>query len=758
MSLLDRLRTRTSTASEVAVSESGAALVFHAPAGMTAEARSLAASAAPEAGHDLVVADLPEGSPSSTWAAFAAKVPDSDRAIRLVVTGPFRQSGWSMGEWLSGHLGRTVVASEGPVLAAANGGLFVQAHRSGGWCRFAPGQAPAREGSRHPRPGWESQAVATVVPIGSDSGAEPLPAGVWLRADGDPRWLAVSRARLTRTLLCRPDVLTVVLNGQHMPELDLAGVGRFWARLPADVRARACFVHYGPVRLSGGTSLGRVLADLLGEEVRLYAGVPAGTADAPQVFTIRPDGSHGWNTFVQLFGYRPGRFGAPDRLAHRAPVPGLPEIAPGVYRYAPDVVLEVVPAGLWVRPAETPGDPEGVRGLPPDTKEPRLFYGAGGSAPASRMLGLAQEVRERLDYQTRLATGLRPVGAQAGHRELPREVGASPEPGAADHASEVTARLSVPSLPSLGRLLGTEAFVLPSRAAPKMAATKAAPKVAAVRAEIAEPVPADRPGERAQPVPDEGAAAIPGTDLSADRAWLREAWRSAFDTEAGSMMDILARHPRLAGESPVEDALADLVAARLYLAGRTTDLDRALRTGPAGPDVRLGRCVAAGLGRLPSHHGSTTTTLAPTPWQWEFCRAHPVLAEWGFLNVLTEPGAGEGDTDLLIWSATGRLTGVLESGEGPGRVVFLPGTRFKVLATAEPSPDARGRIFLRELPTREIDAEGRAIANRVSVDRLAEAKLRQAADKADKAGEPGGAVPAVLAAKLGLLPGVVSPR
>ncbi|WP_091389251.1 hypothetical protein [Amycolatopsis pretoriensis] len=731
----------------MAISECGPTLVCHAPAGMTAEARLLATSVAPDADHDLVVVDLPEGSPSSAWAAFAAKVPDSARAIRLVVTGPFRQAGWSIGEWLSGHLGRTVVASEGLVLAAANGGLFVQALRSGGWSRFAPGRPPVREGSRHPRPGWESQAVAQVVPIGPASGAEPLPAGVWLRADGDPRWLAVSRARLTRTLPYRPDALTVVLNGQHMPELDPEAIRRFWTRLPADVRARACFVHYGPVRLSGETPLGRVLADLLGEQVRLYAGMPAGPLDAHQVFTIRPDGSHGWNTFIQLFGYRPGLSGAPDRLAHRAPIPELPEIAPGIYRYGPDVVLEVVPAGLWLRPAETLEDPEGIRGVRADPREPYLFYSAGGPAVtnANRMLGLAQEVRERLDHQTRLAIELRPAGEPTGPKGLPQDAGASPEPEVADYESEVTTRLSVPSLPALSRLLGTEGFVFPAKAITQ----------AAVRAGIAEPAPVDWPDERPQPVPTEGKAAIPGTDLSADRAWLREAWRSSFDTEAGPVADILARHPRLAGRSPAEDALADLVAARLYLAGRTGDLDRALRTGPADADVRLGRCVAAGLGRLPSHHGSTATTLTPTIWQWDFCREHPVLAEWGFFNVLTELAAGEGDTDLLIWSATGRITEVLEPRQGSSRVVFLPGTRFKVLAVAEPSTDARGRIFLRELSAREIDAEGRAVANRISVDRLAETKLRQAAAKAGKAGDLDQGIPAVLAAKLDLLPGMV---
>jgi hypothetical protein len=705
MSLLTKLRTRVSTGAEVIASEAGHALVLHAPAGMTAEAQSLATSVAAEPDHDLVVADLPEGSPSSAWTAFAAKLPSGHRAIRLVVTGPFRQSGAAIGEWLSGQLGRTVVASQGLVLPTANGGLFVQAGRDGGWTRFRPGHAPAQEGSRHPRPGWESSAVAEVVPIGPAGGAEPLPAGVWLRADGDPRWLAVSRARLTRTLPCHPDVLTLVLNGQHMPELDLEGVGRFWSRLPVDVRAKARFVDYGPVRLPGGATLGRSLADLLGEEVRLYAGMPAGPG---QVFTIRPDGSHGWNTFAPVLGYRPGHSGAPDRLGHRDPIPGLAEIAPGVYRYAPDVVLEVVPAGLWVRPAETVEDPEGIRSTPLDVTKAQLFH----SADDPEILRLAGDVLERLDYPTRLVTELKPVRGTAGPQQTPATDALGSEP-------EATTRLSSPPLPSLARLIGTEAFVVPAE----------------VTTEAAEPVDGVT----------ESMPAVAAEDPAPDRGGPRDTWQEQFDAELAPVREILAGHSAFAGASKDEDALTDLVALRLYLAGRAAETAEHVRR------------VTAGLDRMPAHRGVTTTTLTPTASQWQFCRENPVLTEQGFLNVLTEPAAGrEGDTDLLVWSVTGRSTALLEPA-GSRRVVFLPGTRFKVLDTAEPAAGARGRIFLRELLAQEIDAEGRPAANRVSVDKLADAKLRRAAGKLVD-GDSGEPVPTAVAARLGRLPGVAGLR
>ncbi|TVT57822.1 hypothetical protein FNH05_06930 [Amycolatopsis rhizosphaerae] len=739
MPLLTRLRARLRTETDLVAEEIGHALLVHGRAGASDEAQALAVTVAePELG--LVVADLPSDSQANAWEALAVAIPKEKRGIRLVLAGPFRESGFEVGQWLSARLDRTVVAADGRVLPAAGGGLFVttgQDSRTGSWVRFQPGQAPEREGSRFPRPAWESAAVTGTSPLGSGTTAEQLPAGMWLRTDGDERWLAVSRTRLIRTLACLPDVLTVVLGGQHIPELPLDEVKRFWALLAAEDRSRVRFVHYGPVRPEpGNRPLGHLLADTLGEEVNCYAGIPVGGGVMPDVFTVRPDGSHGWKTFAQVYSYPGGAEPAAPRLrAHREPLPGLPEITPGVYRYAPDAVVEVVAAGLWIRPPEEPAHAAHVRSAPVDVVRLRLFHEAGEAA--ERMRTVAEEVRDRLEYSTRLAVTLVPVTASSASGPEPTGE-PEPEPGSV-------------ALPWLARLLATGAFLLPEREPD------------------GEPVPERREGSLHGRIGGEGT--LHGTEPEAgarvtadvtedDRAWLRETWRERFEAEAGQVREVLAANPRLSGRSP-EGTLTEALAVRLYLAETAgDDLDAALRSGRAGEHVRFGRCAAAGLARLPVLRGPAVTALTPTERQWELYGENPVLTEWGFLNLLTAPcDTLHGDTELLVWSMSGRRTALLEPVEDPvpGRVVFPPGTRFKVLDRTEPVSGSRGRIVLRELSPSEIDGEGRVDPNRVSLDKFTKASLEKAADRWARS-QARERVPSTRAARFRHLPGLVDAR
>ncbi|WAL66535.1 hypothetical protein ORV05_01570 [Amycolatopsis cynarae] len=723
MPLLTRLRARLRTETDLVAEEIGHALLVHGQAGASDEAQALAATVAdPEFG--LVVADLPPDSQANAWEALAVAIPKEKRGIRLVLAGPFRESGFEVGQWLSARLDRTVVAADGRVLPAAGGGLFVttgQDTRTGSWVRFQPGQAPERESSRFPRPAWESPAVTGTSPLGSGTTAEQLPAGMWLRTDGDERWLAVSRTRLVRTLACRPDVLTVVLGGQRIPELPLDEVKRFWALLGAEDRSRVRFVHYGPVRPEpGNRPLGHLLADALGEEVTCYTGIPVGGGVLPDVFTVRPDGSHGWKTFAQVYSYPGGAEPAAPRLrAHREPLPGLPEITPGVFRYAPDAVVEVVAAGLWVRPPKEPAHAAHVRSAPVDVVRLRLFHEAGEAE--ERMRTVAEEVRDRLEYSTRLAVTLVPVTASSASGPEPAGE-PEPEPGSV-------------ALPWLARLLATGAFLLPDRG------------------------PDREPEVVAQPVAEAGARVTTAVTED-DRAWLRETWRERFEAEAERVREVLAANPRLAGRSP-GDTLTEALAVRLYLAGSAgDDLDAALRSGRAGEHVRFGRCTAAGLARLPVLRGPAVTALTPTERQWEFYGENRVLTEWGFLNLLTAPCETlHGDTELLVWSMSGRRTALLEPVEDPvpDRVVFPPGTRFKVLDRTEPRSGSRGRIVLRELSPSEIDTEGRVDPNRVSLDKFTKASLEKAADRWARS-QARERVPSTRTARFRHLPGLVDAR
>jgi hypothetical protein len=769
---------------ELACQTIGHALVVHTATGITTEAELLAASLAADPDYDLVVADLPIDSPAGVWDSLASVVPRGRTGVRLVLVRQSDSLGPLAGYWLSERLGRTVVAPKGVVSQAEDGSLFVHSGRASGWTRFRKGQEPEWESKRFPRPAWDSPAVAEFHAIGEGSGAEPLPAGMWLRAQGPEAWLDSTRARLFRALPCRSGILTVVLGGLGIPELPLEAVGRFWATLPEDDRMRVRFVPYGPVRLPKEGDLGQALADLLDEEVVCYTGMPVGRVHASEVFTVRPDGSHGWNTYAQQFLYRPGKGadiapGPPQLCGYRKPVEDLPEVAPGVYRCAPDAVLEVVQSGLWVRSPEEPAHAAAVRCAPADPVAPLLRYEVGDRKQPDHLRELAEGVLGRLDYSTRLASRLMPAIVLDGHlvagpiEPTQTETAGVPEPAAAlpesrrapspeSQTSETPAAVgSEPAevlLPWLSKLMYTESIVSPQAddapgvpaAAPDAADALDTPDDAlealdaadtpdeAAGEEDVQAVPDDVEPEApivvAQPVPQPAASGQPaGPGIDTERALLRETWSGDFESQAESVRAVLAGNPKLLGGAAnrVEDVLTDAVAVRLYLAGAGPDVDRGLRTAEPGPHVAFGRCVAAGLARLPIHRGPTVSALTPTPGQWEFCREHPVLTEWGFLNQLVSPYAGQdGDVDLLVWSMTGRLTTLLEPAEGrvDGRVVFPPATRFKVLELVEPQPGARARILLRELSPTEVKPDGTADANRSSLDRLAKASLLRSAE------------------------------
>ncbi|UMP06974.1 hypothetical protein [Amycolatopsis sp. EV170708-02-1] len=662
---------------------------------MTIEAKSLASSLAEDDDNLLVVADLPIDSSAVIWEALASALPKERRGIRLVLVHQPVEVGPMAAKWLCDRLGRPVVVPDGHVFRAAEGSLFVHSGWAGGWVRFRPGHEPQWESKRFPRPAWDSQEMAELRRTGPHSVAEPLPAGMWIRTHGPEAWLDPSRTRLRRTLPCRPDGMTIVLGGQGIPELPLADVAHFWATVPPAHRQGARFVHYGAVTLPAGVLIGQALADLLEDEVTCYSGIPVGDVETPQVFTLRPDGSHGWNTYAQQYVYQPRNSAAPRLSAFRPPAADLPETGPAVYTCAPDAVVEVVRTGLWVRPTPEPAHATAVRAEALDPKVHMLRYEAADDAQAERMRTIAETLLGELDYSTRLVTRLEPVTVAS-----PAET----------------------QLPWLSSLLETQHL------------------------ELVEKVNPDLEAEASVPVED-----------GDDRSLLKATFEREFAEHTSTVEAVLARNSKLVVKAS-EDASAvvtDAVALRMYLAGQgPPDVDRELRAARPGVHAALGRCVAAGLHRLPVHRGTAVSCLTPTPVEWEFYGRTPVLTERGFLHLLAAPRSG-GDTDLLVWSMTGRRTALLEPDDDrpADRIVFLPGTSFKVLELIEPSGDARGRIFLRELSPTEIDADGTFASNRVSLDKLASTAMRRSVER--WAGDqPAPPVPRDEAGRFRTLPGV----
>lgn len=422
--------------------------MIHAAAdGVTAGARALAESLPADPAYDLVVADLPAASPVEAWRSFVAALPKGRGPLRVVPGHEPREVASHVWQWLADETGRTVLAPCGTVNLLP-GRLFVHSADQSGWVSFGPGQTPTWQGKRFPHVPWDTIEVGRVQSAGYRSVAEPLPAGVWIRPDVDEGVLTTARTRLSSTLPCLPDSATIVLGTPHAATVELSDIAGFLRTLPAKTAATARFVHYDGVALPDGIPLGQALADALDTEVQCYTGIPSGTPAAPDVLTLRADGSLGWSAFAQVLAYRPHAAGATRLARHRPPVAGLTEVAPGVYWLGQDVVLEVVPAGLWIRPADQATDPTGVRTVPLDPMQNLLFY-----EPADGRHELAENLVPRLDDATRPATRLMPGTAPSGPPLATRPV-APTEPEEVVDDSD---------LPWLSRLMDTMSIPVPAR-------------------------------------------------------------------------------------------------------------------------------------------------------------------------------------------------------------------------------------------------------------------------------------------------------
>jgi hypothetical protein len=264
---------------------------------------------------------------------------------------------------------------------------------------------------------------------------------------------------------------------------------------------------------------------------------------------------------------------------------------------------------------------------------------------------------------------------------------------------------------------------------------------------------------RPQPVPSPDAAAlVPSGGLDKERDWLRKTLGNDFGNRSNAVARVLSEHPGFQGALSRSSAevLADAVAVQLYLSAEGAAVDEALGQGGNGAHVPLARCVVGGLSRLPSHRGPSVYPVTLSPAHAAYYRDRPIVTDWRFLHALTEPAADlPGDTDVVIWAMTARRTKLLEpsGGQLEDRVLFVPGTNFKVLELVEPSADARGRVLLRELAANEIDEHGRIDPGRSSLDKLASNSLEHALEK--WAGAPPERRIGSAATRFGALPGLL---
>jgi hypothetical protein len=682
----------------------------------------------------------------------AAALPRGRRGIRLVVCGTGQDVSSLAGQWLSDRLARPVVVPYGHLIRGAAGSLFVHAEQESGWIRHSPGRGPSWDGKRYPRPAWDSSAAA-YRPTSAHGVIEPLPGGVWLRDTRDDAAVAEHWQWLTAAVPCQPQAFTVVLGCPGTPPLALDDVARFWHDLADEGRDYARFVHYGPVRVPEGEHVGQALADVLATPVVCFTGVPVGHPDRPRMHTVTPDGRLGWQVYTRELAYEPrsgpsARAGTPKILSYRAPVVLGEPIAPLVYRYTDDAVVEIVQSGLWIRPPEVPPHADAVRARPADPAGHAVVVDDADPAVVPRLRALADDLVARLDDTTRERSTLHLASTVAVTRSRPaRPAGGTLPDGETYRFTAADLKLDAVHGPTMAVPTLSAPPVLPSRRAGPVSVDQPGPSLTpdvAYRVLTSlQQVPADLP-LRFQHDPPPAARGVPEDDgLVAERKWLREELRQEFDAAAGSVSRVLASHP---GFHAGEETMTDAVAVRLYLSPVAAGLDRALRGGEPGPQVPFARCVVAGLARLPSHRGLALLRADLSTSELAAISARRTLTEWGFTNALTEPAAGlTGSVDVLIWSMTGRRTRLLEPAGPTGvptRVLFPPGTRFKVLETGP------GRLLLRELSPDEPDR------GHVPFDDLAVSSLHRAAEQGAMPGAPPARLDPAVAERFRRVPGL----
>ncbi|MHA6757440.1 type VII secretion protein EccB [Streptacidiphilus sp. PAMC 29251] len=414
---------RTRTLLPLRLRQAGDAMLVHPKGGADPQALAFAQRLASDTQHTLVVVDLPFGALEPHWQQLARLLDGlPGTSLRLVFGRATPQESRHVGRLLAERLRRTVLAPDGELLPTAHGGLFIPADYGAGWLRMRPGRPLERDSLRFPKPMWEFSTSDQPWESSPYGVVEAVPSGVWVRSARPSPPLAGWR-RLVDRVPSHPQLMNVVLGSPGGPAVPLDDIVRVWDTVMHSVRSWVRFIHFGPVALpEGGVSVGQELADAIGRQVVLYAGMPTiesgdGSVGSGRVriMGLRGDGSPGWSPFAAELVYSPrgadGEAPPPSLAGLRHPVTEVRQLGPGVYQYAADAVLEVISSGLWIRPVVDPSGADEVRRLPCAPGHPVILYDRSTPATAERMRALAQDMLWRLDPESREAFRVAPADA-----------------------------------------------------------------------------------------------------------------------------------------------------------------------------------------------------------------------------------------------------------------------------------------------------------------------------------------------------------
>jgi hypothetical protein len=637
-------------------------------------------------------------------------------------------------QWRAEQLPAEVVAPDG-VLTTVPGAAFVVGTQGyGSWVRFQPNASPMPFGRRFPVPQWEAMDPNSPWPTGEIGISEPIPAGLWLRAQQPPFDPAAQDSRPIVALPCRENVLTVVVGGPGRSAIPTDEVCRLLTALPQAARSRVRLVPYG---IDSG--LGRLVADQLGEPIAMFTGLPVGNlrTGGPAVIAVDPRGQQTWRPFVTEVLCTPNE-GVPVVSGYRAPVPGLAEVSPGVFSLGDGVVLEVVPSGLWVREQDEPYNAAEVRSQPVDPEWARLTVGTPGRTTPGAVAVHGAALVERLEPEVRKL--LRLVFCDATVSAPPPPPPTTPTGTPAQVASALSAAAHALSARDSDSGGGLFTPVIPAEPEPEFerpafVSMDSGPAIATVTShalddpdEAAFPssdpdsspvrfrvdgplplqplamweIPPEDNGERETVPPDHSSS-------DAERDTVRRALGERYSVHAATVCRLLAQRPD-AEEDPAafEAMVTDLTALLACVSQDEEMVVDTLRMGRLGRLRPYVACIISGLNRLPVHNGVATVWGVTGPTGPRRYRSGDVLVEHGLLDAVANPSHRiEGVTEYLLWSVTGRRVEVADrvAVATEERVIFAPGTPFRVLAVAEAEGDHPQQVLLQEMAGPAADQE-----------------------------------------------------
>lgn len=321
---------------------------------------------------------------------------------------------------LSEALNVEVVAPDGELVMLPGGELF-SAGQQTGWVGFRPGRSKLHDGPSYPVPEWQDGLSTSLRtrPIDPRISVTPIPAGIWVRTAGQP---ARPHSDIGFRVPLSRNRLAVVVGAPGEPLPAAEALAAFVGGLPAQLRETFGLIGYGPETVSV-RPFAQQLAELIGQPVHGCHAVPQYLPEGGQTWLVPDDsGRPSWLPFVLESTYQPGVPPIPRNWL--PPVSGLTEAGTGTFWLQDGWLVDVLPAGLLVRPVRVPVDPVASR-LPISPDAVNIVISSAGGPPPQRVLTAVERLagelpaaaRERLrliatphaepDYLGRLAASLK---------------------------------------------------------------------------------------------------------------------------------------------------------------------------------------------------------------------------------------------------------------------------------------------------------------------------------------------------------------